>query len=580
MIQFYNQIISKKGFVDLHIHTDDSYGDEMDKMQLTPEDLLESFYTYSINNNDAPVTFAIADHNSIDGVKKVDLLIKSNPEKYKNMKFISGCEFSCSAGSLGTYQNNEGFTKNIIKNFHMLAYGFNPFNDEINFLCKLHSTRKDNSLFYCKTTDKGEEKKLKISAGAYVLSLKNIMKDYGYDYPIKEFKDVNLKTRNLDHITYINYLMNYIKKFNLPKKVAKDIEFQLKNRNVMNLGRLDCMEVMDIVENAGGYCVLAHPYLLTISTELGKNKVKSREKIEKILKEHNIKFSPNENLDTLLITYVTHYLKNESRNIYTNKKLNGIVGMEILHTTGTKKIKNLKNLTNIASANNLYLTVGGDSHGALIKNSIPSNFIKQKCLNVNNKNNLVVTDNLFANLILSNNLKNQPNCYKSFDEQFKIVKTDTFDYSETNFSYFDILNLIASHDKDFIKNNHKKQDKIKKKEQKKKLNKVEKSLRLIIQELKGAIKILNNLLVSDLSNNSAQQQFNHQKILRSDIKRNIKIISKNVNYVKNSPYFDLLNELIKEYNQLNDKFNLKYPFIKCSNIFISKNNNDERNESI
>ena len=170
MLQFYDRIVPKCGFVDLHNHTNDSYGEEMNRMNISPEELLESVYEYTqINNTNA--TFSITDHNSIEGVQKVDLLMKSNPKKYDKINFISGAEFTCSAGSLGEIKNDEGHIKNIFSNFHMLAYGFNPFDDELSFLCKLHSTKKINSIIAL--TTKGTP--LKISAGAYVLSIKSLI---------------------------------------------------------------------------------------------------------------------------------------------------------------------------------------------------------------------------------------------------------------------------------------------------------------------------------------------------------------------------------------------------------------------
>ena len=422
MIQFVDQIISKKGFVDLHIHTNDSYGEEMDAMDLTPEELLECCYLYSQKNNNAPVTFAITDHNSIDGVQKVDLLIKSAPEKYKNIHFISGCEFTCSAGSLGTFINGNGHIKNIVKNFHMLAYGFNPLDEDINFLTKLHSTRRDNSV-YCDSCKMLEKVKVKISAGAYVLAIKTIMKDYGYDVPIKDFKDVNLKTRNLDENTYINYLMNYIKKFNLPKQVETDIERQLRSRNIIHLGRLDCMEVMEIVENAGGYCVLAHPFLLCMAESLKSNNKNAKTIFENLLKTNGISFVKDEALDKMLIRYVTYMLKNKAHYKFLEKKLNGIVGMEVLHQTSTHDKKRLNTLIEIAEKNNLYMTGGSDSHGTFLKDSILSQFMSKAVVDDRKKNNVVMENNLFASLVYKNKLKESLTCDKDFDNQITIIKT-------------------------------------------------------------------------------------------------------------------------------------------------------------
>lgn len=131
MLQFINKIRSKEGFVDLHIHTNDSYGEEMDLMNLSPEELLESIYLYTLNNDHCPVTFAVTDHNSIEAVTKIRKIIENDKDKYAHINFISGCEFSCSAGSLGTFTNLNGYRRNIAKNFHMLAYNFDENNEDM-----------------------------------------------------------------------------------------------------------------------------------------------------------------------------------------------------------------------------------------------------------------------------------------------------------------------------------------------------------------------------------------------------------------------------------------------------------------
>lgn len=576
MIQFVDQIISKKGFVDLHIHTNDSYGEEMDKMELTPEELLESCYLYSEKNNSSPVTFAITDHNSIDGVQKVDLLIKSDPKKYQNIHFIPGCEFTCSAGSLGTFTDSKGHIKNIIKNFHMLAYGFNPFDEDIQFLCKLHSTRKDNSVFYTSTNKYDEKITMKISAGAYVLAIKNIMKDYGYDVSIKNFKDVNLKTRNIDEQTYIKYLMNYITKFNLPTLVTSDIERQLKSRNIIHLGRLDCMEVMDIVEKAGGYCVLAHPYLLEVASDLKHDKPEAKKLLKNLLKLRKIDHLDSESFYTMLIRYVTHVLKYETIDKYQQKKLNGIVGMEVLHSTSTYDKKDLNTLVEIAEKNNLYMTGGSDSHGTLLKNCMLSRFVDNEIMKDENINNIVMTNNLFASNLV-NGKKFDLNCYKSFDEQIKIILTNN--NLEENLPFENLKLLLRENRKEVTKK--KKEQNANKNESHSEFNRDEKQAKLerfiIITEkfLQNINKEMNLLISNNIDNTELFDRLKNLKILKRAIKNNIRKIS-DYNIYFNKDVTNL-NNLIDEYNLYNVEFLNKYTFLNNGNLNIIKNEktNDE-----
>mgnify|MGYP003571289866 CR=1 FL=1 len=587
MLQFYDQIVSKKGFIDLHIHTNDSYGDEMDKMELTPEELLESCLLYSKNNADAPVTFAITDHNSVDGVQKVDLLIKSDPLKYKNIHLITGCEFTCSAGSFGTYIDAKNHIKNIFQNFHMLAYNFNPFDDDLQFLCKLHSTRKDNSVFY---TSEKTGKTLKISAGAYVLAIKNIMKDYGYNYPISEFKDVNLKTRNLSEQTYINYLMNYIKKFNLPIDITNDIKRQLQSRNIMHLGRLDCMEIMQIVEKAGGVCVLAHPKLLAYSTHLPNSK-ETKMFLESLLKEKNIEFRENEALYSIITKYFVYKLTTEAIHPITHEKLNGIVGMEVLHSTGTDKDSILKNLTYIARKNDLYITGGSDSHGSLIKDCMLSDFTPKNIKNFgNHKNNIVMVNNLFAQNILSGKIKTEKTCKISSSDQVKILKTnkENGEFKEQELTIGDLVELLkAKHTK--------KPEKILTKEEKEKLNQerlakeharkkqLEKPVRELIIKINKINKEMANFLLADNLNKEVTKDYIKSFIYeRTSLNLLLRQVSKYTEELSNygSAALNYLVSLIDDFNHLkneiNKKFNTNISKMFLQNSLTQKENSKQK----
>ena len=419
MLQFYDRILPKCGFVDLHNHTNDSYGEELNQMDLTPEELLESAYEYTSKTN-SPVTFAITDHNSIEGVQKVDLLLKSNPKKYDKIKFISGCEFTCSAGSLGEIKNDENHVKNIFSNFHMLAYGFNPFDETLSFLCKLHSTKRANSVIV--TTNSGST--IKISAGAYVLSIKNILKDYGINLSLEDFKDVNLRTNNINEQKYIQYLMTYIEKFNLDEMVKKDIFYQLSNRNTISLGSLDCFEVMEVVENAGGVCVLAHPYLLKLGTYAKSNEKKTKEFLKKQLKILGEEILNDDNVHVLALKYAINKLMENAYIPNTKQKLKGIVGIEALHVSSTLRPDHFKKIVDLIEKKNLYITCGSDSHGSLKSPNMLSMFTAKSNLSPTLKNDIVVKNCLFAERLLDGTIKNNLRCNKSFDEQITLVQNN------------------------------------------------------------------------------------------------------------------------------------------------------------
>ena len=417
MLQFFDRIVSKKGFVDMHIHTNDSYGEEMNQMNFTPEELLDSVKMYA-DNNYCDATFALTDHNSIEGVQKIMQKMKENPEDYKNINYISGCEFTCSAGSLGTVVNGEGHKKNLIKNFHMLAYGFDPYDKDLNFLCRLYSTRRENSVVL--STKHGY---LKVPAGFYAMSLRTILNDYGLNLSLKDISDINLTTNNMDSRDYVRYLMTYVEKYNLSEEVKNDIRTQLYNRNVDQLGKPDCMEVMEIVENAGGYCVLAHPTNLKESSAYKNNKNRAINDLKAELDRAGVHYDGNESLKKLIIRYVIHSMSNEARSLTTGEKLNGIVGVEALHSSATFRTAALDHIIECAKENNLYLTVGGDSHGDLLNSCCLSKFMPQECNSSRDKNEIVVTDCLFAERLIDGSIKDNLHCYSDFDEQMTISQT-------------------------------------------------------------------------------------------------------------------------------------------------------------
>lgn len=104
-----------------HLHTKASDG------SLTPKEFLEQCVDWVENivksgkNNDGLPAFSasITDHDKIDSVKEVIALIAQNPDKYKDFKFISGCEFMF-----------HGY-KEPYSAFEAVGLGFNPFDKNI-----------------------------------------------------------------------------------------------------------------------------------------------------------------------------------------------------------------------------------------------------------------------------------------------------------------------------------------------------------------------------------------------------------------------------------------------------------------
>ena len=109
-----------------HIHTTASDG------SLTPQEFLEQCCDWanhilkSGKAKDGLPAFsaAVTDHDRIESVKKIIALISQNPDKYKNFKFVTGCEFLFNG-------YKEPYTA-----FEAVGLGFNPFDKDIQHLMK------------------------------------------------------------------------------------------------------------------------------------------------------------------------------------------------------------------------------------------------------------------------------------------------------------------------------------------------------------------------------------------------------------------------------------------------------------
>ena len=119
----FENVINGKYKCNLHIHTNNSDG------SMKIDEYLEQSKKYSdkvaqLNqNNEIPFFISsITDHNNIDGVKEVVARISEEPEKYKNFKFIPGCEFMFN-------DENSGFKYTA---FEAVGLGFNPFDKSLN----------------------------------------------------------------------------------------------------------------------------------------------------------------------------------------------------------------------------------------------------------------------------------------------------------------------------------------------------------------------------------------------------------------------------------------------------------------
>ena len=70
-------------------------------------------------------TASITDHDRVSSVQEAIALISQEPEKYKNFKFVSGCEFMFT-----------GYEGDAYPAFEAVGLGFNPFEKDLEPLMK------------------------------------------------------------------------------------------------------------------------------------------------------------------------------------------------------------------------------------------------------------------------------------------------------------------------------------------------------------------------------------------------------------------------------------------------------------
>ena len=109
-----------------HLHTTASDG------RLTPKEFLEQcvnhankiFKSGKANDNMPAFSAAITDHDRVKSVREAIALISQEPEKYKNFKFVAGCEFLL-----------HGY-KEPHPAFEAVGLGFNPFDKNLETMMK------------------------------------------------------------------------------------------------------------------------------------------------------------------------------------------------------------------------------------------------------------------------------------------------------------------------------------------------------------------------------------------------------------------------------------------------------------
>jgi len=217
--------------IDLHIHSTASDG------TLSPLEILNMAQRLNLG------AISITDHDTIDGTKEA-LAIGIPP----SLKFLTGVEISANPPPPFSFPGS----------IHMLGYGINIDDSELNYtLALLQEARKNRN--------------------PRIIELLNGM---GFELTLNEIrKDVGECQLGRPHIA------NQMVKKGFVQSVAEAFDKYLATGQpaYVDKYRVDCDRAIEVILNAGGIPVLAHPVLLNIKND------DALEKLVTCLKEMGLK---------------------------------------------------------------------------------------------------------------------------------------------------------------------------------------------------------------------------------------------------------------------------------------------------
>ncbi|MBO5738311.1 PHP domain-containing protein [bacterium] len=227
--EFYKNAIDGNFRISLHTHSNFSDGNA------TVEEFLESARKYAdkvakLNKNDGlpPFTIALTDHDCIKGCQEIIKIIAQNPEKYKNLKFVSGCEFSVQNGLI---------------HHDITGLALNPFDETLLKVLEDLANNRINTI--CEFLDKQPEfdgKKIKYN------DLVKYEKEYNASH--------NKSKRCVENGSGIVAIRHAIKFYY--KMTQQDVNHSIMNK----LGDKDILSIKKVIKsikNNGGYASLTHP---------------------------------------------------------------------------------------------------------------------------------------------------------------------------------------------------------------------------------------------------------------------------------------------------------------------------------
>lgn len=160
----------EKGIFCADLHSHSLYSDG----KASVDDILNQVAEYGDKLNQKSgkkFIFSLTDHDSCEGIKEALKIISENPNKFKNVKFVTGAELS--------FLMKSDKSANPYETAEVLVYGFNPFEESVNNYFEILYTKRKNMVL------------------EFIKDLNRLI-DFG-DFSIEEFN------KNFGK----NYMMNY-----------------------------------------------------------------------------------------------------------------------------------------------------------------------------------------------------------------------------------------------------------------------------------------------------------------------------------------------------------------------------------
>lgn len=246
---------------DTHIHTINS---NEGNYKQTVQELLDNVQRFATKLNTTAV-ISITDHQSILGCAEADKILKENPNVYSNIKFISGIEINTDLSEL-----NQDGDQGKFKNCHILGYDYDVNNAELLSFSKLcHQTK-----------DIGNDCQLGMTAVAF----RNQIKEMGYVVPFEKIYEIYNNCNDADSLKkgLLSYCLEKFgqeNKFDFTSIADKYITDKVSKKTrdkIFSATKLKMSEVANIITNAGGKIVIAHPVF--IFKDYQKDEIKMHKK--------------------------------------------------------------------------------------------------------------------------------------------------------------------------------------------------------------------------------------------------------------------------------------------------------------